>query len=49
MDTDDYQILCMSTWVKKKTYHQVLQIHTDTVLDIGCFFKSEKKKISRET
>ena len=34
---------------KKDDNHQVIQIHTDIVFDIGCFFQSEEKKISRET
>lgn len=38
----------MSTCLKKKTYHQETQIHTDRVFDIGCFFKSELKKKNKQ-
>lgn len=39
----------MPTWVKKKTYSQGIQIHTDLVFDTGIFFKSEGKKLRQET
>lgn len=38
---DNYQIKCMSAWVKKEMYFQGIRIHTDVVFDIGFFFKSE--------
>lgn len=38
----------MSTWVKKKTYSQGIQVHTDIVFDMGFFFE-RVKKIKQET
>lgn len=46
---DNYQIKCMSAWVKKEMYFQGIRIHTDVVFDIGFFFKSEWKKLRQVT